>query len=117
MLRTGVLIAAFMLAASAAPAESVMSRGQWQNQVRVSVSVNMFVLAPTDSSPQAIKAQEDARRKVYQIAIRECALLLDVVASDCWLENVNVNINRHHNPQQPEGFAIAGNMNFRIMLK
>jgi len=117
MLRTGLLIAAFALVATAGSAESSMNRGQWQNQVRVSVSVNMFVAAPTDSSPQALIAQENARRKVYEVATRECAVLLDAMASDCRLENVNVNINRYQNPQQPEGFTVGGNMTFRVTLK
>lgn len=117
MLRTGLLLALFSLTASVASAETSMSRGQWKNQVRVTVAVNMFVSAPTDASPRALKAQEDARRKVYEVASGECAVLLDVMASDCWLETVNVNVNRYHNPQQPEGFTIAGNMTFRVTLK
>jgi hypothetical protein len=117
MLRTAFLISVFALAASVASAQSSMSSGQRNNQLRVSLTVQIFVVAPTDSSPEALKAQEDARRKVYEIATRECALLLDVIASDCRLENVNVNVNRYHNPQQPQGFNINGSMNFRVTMK
>jgi hypothetical protein len=119
MLRTGFLILAFALAATAASAQSSSDRGQWRNQVRVSVAVNFFVAAPTDSSPQALKAQEEARRKVYEIAHRECAVLLDVMADDCRMENmnVNINVNRNYNPQMGDGFTIAGNMSFRVNTK
>jgi len=122
MLRTGLLVTVFALVAGVAAAQSSMNRssaihGQWKNQARIAVAVNMFVEAPTDSSPQAIKAQEDARRTIYEIAAGECTLLLKVIAEDCRLENVNVNINRHHRPQQPDGFTVRGNMGFRVTLK
>jgi hypothetical protein len=122
MLRTGILIALFALGVGVASAQSTVSppgmrRGQWHSQVHVSVNVNMFVAAPTDSSPQALKAQEEARRKIYEIASHECAVLLDVMASDCQLENVNVNVNRYYNPQQSEGFNISGSMRLRVTPK
>jgi len=117
MLRAGLLIAVFALVGSVASAQSNVNRTQWPNQVRVAVSVNLFVAAPTDASPQAVKAQEDARRKIYEIAGRECALLLEVIASDCRLENVNVNVSRYHSPPRAEGFNINGNMGFRVTLK
>ena len=55
-------------------------------QVRISVAVNLFIAAPADESEAAIKAQEDGRRLVYDVAARECSLLRDVLASDCRLE-------------------------------
>jgi hypothetical protein len=122
MLRSGILIALFALAAGAASAQtsvrpSVVVQRQWHSQVHVSVNVNIFVAAPTDFSPPALKAQEEARRKIYEIASHECAILLDVMASDCQLENVNVNVNRYYNPQQPEGFNLSANVRLRVTPK
>ena len=117
MLRTGLLAVVFTLAASVASAETIAHRGQSHNQTRVSLSINIFVPAATDSITDALKAQENIRRKIYEAATRECAVLLDVLASECRLEAINVGINRYYNPNQPEGFNVNGNMTFRVTQK
>jgi hypothetical protein len=91
-------------------------------QVRISVNVNLFVAAPADESEQALKAQEGGRRLVYEVAGRECAVLRDVLASDCRLDAVNVNVQRvtggqNFNQQKSDGFNINGNVTFRIIPK
>jgi len=91
-------------------------------QIRISVAVNRFVPTADDNSEQALKAQEDARRKIYELAGHECALLRDVLANECWLDSVNVNVQRvaavpNWNQQQREGFNLSGNIGFRITPK
>jgi hypothetical protein len=87
------------------------------DQVRVSVAVNMFV-ALTDNSEQALKAQEDGRRAIYDLADRECTILRDVLATECHLESINVNVQRGQNfGQQKDGLNINGNVAFRIVPK
>jgi hypothetical protein len=85
-------------------------------QVRVSVGINMFVPV-TDGGEQAIKAQEDARRVVYELAARECAVLRDALASECHLESINVNVQRNQFGQQRDGLNVNGNVGFRIVPK
>lgn len=65
----------------------------------------------------AVKAQENARRVLYDSAGRECELLKAVIASECRLESVNVNMNRTYGNQQPEGFNANGSFAYRVMLK
>jgi len=91
-------------------------------QVRISVAVNLFIAAPADGSEAAIKAQEDGRRLVYDVAARECTVLRDVLASDCRLDSVNVNVQRvnagqNFNQPRSDGFNINGNVTFRIIPK
>jgi glutamine amidotransferase PdxT len=123
MLRTGLTIAFIIAGVLAADAETpivlnpkdrVMMPGA--EQVRVSVGVNMFVPL-TDGGEQAIKAQEDARRLVYDLAARECAILRDVLASECRLESINVNVQRNQFGQQKDGLNVNGNVGFRIVPK
>jgi hypothetical protein len=40
-----------------------------------------------------------------------------VIASECRLESVNVNMNRNYGNQQPEGFNANGSFTYRVMLK
>ncbi len=107
-----LVIAALALHSAPAAAQSAPA-----SAVRVTIGINLFVAAPTEAGADAIKAQEDARRRIYQIATRECAILLDVMASDCKLENVNVHANRTSNPQQGDGFNIGGNLSYRVLTK
>jgi hypothetical protein len=90
--------------------------------VRITVGVSTFAPAPNGDSEQALKAQEDGRRMIYAIAGRECAIMSEVVASDCHLESININVqrvgaNRNFNEPRGEGFNINGNISYRIVPK
>jgi hypothetical protein len=123
MLRICLTIAFIIGGVVAAPAETTIVLNPKDRpmmpgaeQVRVSVGVNMFVPL-TDGGEQAIKAQEDARRLVYDLAARECAILRDVLASECRLESINVNVQRNQFGQQKDGLNVNGNVGFRIVPK
>ena len=95
----GALLAIFATAASAQtivvkPNEPRPIGPIVAEQVRIAVTVNLFVEAPADESEQALKAQEGGRRLIYEVAARECAVLRDVLASDCRLDSLNVNVHR-----------------------
>src|ERR1700744_4295328 len=62
--------------------------------VRVQTNTNFFVPGPTGESEEANKNRERARRAIYEMAAHECELLLQVLAQECRLESVNVNMNR-----------------------
>ena len=88
-----------------------------RGEVRIQVNMNFFVTAPTSNTEAAVKAQENARRVLYDSAGRECELLKAVIASECRLESVNVNMNRNYGNQQPEGFNANGSFAYRVTLK
>lgn len=50
---------------------------------------------------ETINAQENARRTLYMVADKECMILRETIATECRLENINVNVNRmrHPNPE------------------
>jgi hypothetical protein len=123
MLRTLVTIMFVIAGALAAHAETTIvvnpkdrPMTMEAEQVRVSVGINMFVPV-TGGGEQAIKAQEDARRVVYDLAARECAVLRDALASECHLESINVNVQRNQFGQQRDGLNVNGNVGFRIVPK
>jgi hypothetical protein len=92
----------------------LMDRG---GQVRVQVRVTLFVPGPVDDSDASFKAQEQARRKLYESAARECGVLHATIAAQCRIESINLSVSRYHNGQQGEGFNATGNFNFRVTLK
>jgi hypothetical protein len=90
-----------------------------EGMVRVQLQIQLFIPGPTDESEQAEKQRERARRILYEMAAKECDLMREVVARDCRLESVNVNLNRQGNPQVPQmqGYQVGGSMSYQITLK
>ncbi len=125
MLRPLILAVPLMLLASASASAGeriIIDHGPrpsaFKSEVRVNVSINFFVPAPLDDSDAAVKAQERARRMLYESAGKECGLLRAAIASECRLEGINVNVRT--NPsygQQKQGLNVGGNFNYRITLK
>ena len=78
-----LLVAFLMLAGGAASAQQTFSEVQRAamaqqsaaTPVRVNVSINIFVLAPAGMGDQAMAEQEKARRQIYQLATKECAVI------------------------------------------
>jgi hypothetical protein len=92
-----------------------------ENMVRVQNNITFFISGPTGDGEEAQKLREKAQRSVYEMAAHECDLLRDVLAKDCRMESVNVNLNanggRQFNQQQQEGFNVNGSMSLQITLK
>jgi hypothetical protein len=85
--------------------------------VRVQMAISLFVAGPTDESEAANQQRERARRVLYQLASKECDLLREVIARDCRLDAINVNLNRQQRGPQVEGYQAMGNMTYQITLK
>ena len=85
--------------------------------VRIQLSVQMFVAGPTDESEEADRHRERARKALYELAAKECDLMRNVIARDCRLESVNVNLSRQQQTPQVFGYQVMGNMAYQITLK
>ena len=85
--------------------------------VRIQSSINFFLVGPTGDSEEAQRLRDKARRSVYEMAARECDVVREVLARECRMESVNVNIGRQYGSQQQEGFTVNGSMNLQIFLK
>ena len=91
-------------------------RGSSGRDVRVQVNMSFFMPSLTSDGDAAMQAQERARKALYESAGRECELLRAVIATECRLESINVNISRNHGQQQ-EGFNVNGAFGFRVIMK
>ena len=123
------LLPALLAWATAASAQTIEIRSNQPSmtsrrveQVRITLGVSTFVPAPTDNNEEALKAQETGRRMIYQLAAHECAILLDMLASECRVESVNINAQRmaagqFGGQQKVDGFNINGNISFGILQK
>jgi hypothetical protein len=84
--------------------------------VRVQVGVNMFMPGPTDEGEAAEKVRERARRGIYEMAAHECNLLRDVLASECRLQAVTVNVTRQMT-NASTGYNVSGQITLQVTLK
>jgi hypothetical protein len=84
--------------------------------VRVQMSIQLFMSGPTDDSDEADKQRERARRALYNLASKECDVMREVIARDCRLDSININLNRQGNAQM-QGYFVNGSMGFHITLK
>jgi len=91
-----------------------------ENMVRVQNNISFFLTGPTGDGDEAQKLRDKAQRSVYEMAGRQCDLLREILAKDCRMESVNVNVNannRQFNQQQTEGLNVNGTMSLQITLK
>jgi len=111
-------VLALFVTVSSAPAQTpASSAARISNPIRVQVTASFFVPGGSDDSEQAMKTAEDAHKKIYDMAGRECELLQATIASECRLENVSVNVNRQRSYPQHDGMTATGSMSFRIYPK
>jgi len=97
--------------------EQAGSPSRQEGQVRIQSSINFFIAGPSGESEEAQRLRDRARRLVYEMAAHECDLLRDVLAKECRMESVNVNIGRQFGREQQEGYNVNGSMNLQITLK
>jgi hypothetical protein len=98
-----------------APVASAQSN-QDRQMVRVQVSVSYTLPVPAGED-SVLKAQEDARRSLYLVADKECALLRETIAAECKIESINVNVNRVRHIPNPETITANASMTYRVQLK
>jgi hypothetical protein len=93
--------------------------GHADGSVRVQSSISYFVPLAGADEAVAETEREKARKTLYAMASRECASLLETLAKECRLVNLNSNINaaRPYNQAQPNGFTVTGTMTFQIVPK
>ncbi len=122
--RNAVAAAAALLLVSPAIAQTTRvssnTGAQQENVVRIQIGVNLFFAGPTSESEEAQKLRDRAQRVVYEMAGHECDLLRDVLAKDCRLETINVNVNtniRQYNQQQADGLNTNGTITMQVTLK
>src|SRR5579884_1728320 len=118
--RAVLVLVGIAVAGSAAAQQIVIqprpAAAETRTDIRVVVGMNFFAPAPVANAEAASKAQEQARRVLYEAAARECELLQSVIASECRLDSININVSRTYGNQQPEGFNANGNFSFHIKL-
>jgi hypothetical protein len=90
--------------------------------LHVNVNLTLFKPGPTGDSEEANKLRDELQRSFLAVAARECDVLREVIAKDCRLESLNVNINGNRGMAafgqgQTEGHTVQGQMSFQVTPK
>jgi hypothetical protein len=83
--------------------------------MRINIGMNFMLTGVTDPIGDDAKLRDRTRRQVYQMAVKECELLLEMIANECRIETINININR--NPQVSESVNVNANIALRAVQK
>jgi hypothetical protein len=83
--------------------------------MRISIGMNFTLTGVSDPIADDARLRERTRRNVYQMAVKECELLLEMIASECRIEAINVNLNR--NPQNQDSINVSATLNLRAVQK
>jgi hypothetical protein len=115
MVKIPAFVVAALLASCLPAAAQAVVPERPNPPVRVQLGVSVFV-------PGVVTEVDDpklqqARRSLYELAGRECDLLRDVLAKDCHLEGIQVNLNRQQYGQQTEGFLANASVSLKITPK
>ncbi|MDO8399880.1 MAG: hypothetical protein Q7T45_18855 [Bradyrhizobium sp.] len=112
------LVAATLLLLSGPALAQTAGQARQDTPIQVQVSFNFFVPGPNGDSEEAHQSRDRARRSVYEMAARECDLLLKVLAKECRMTSVTSNVGgRQSGAQQLDGYNVNASMNFQIMPK
>jgi hypothetical protein len=121
MYKCSFLISAFIIGfiASAGIANAQVRPATGPNFVQISMNLNLArragELGANDLKPTA--QSEVMRKALYESAARECASLLETIASSCQLTNLNVSTNEQAYPNQPPMVNVSMNATYSIALK
>jgi hypothetical protein len=109
-----ILIAAVLPVASASAQILMNVQGPQQTSasgvdpiIRVTTSFRTTVVTDPQFVPDAVKAQETARRALYGMADSECATLSEIFKAECRLLSLQINILGNPANAPPSNFMTA----------
>ena len=119
--RVFAVIALTLLATSAggertATAQEGAAAAGRHTVLRVQSSLNVF-MPGLGSLEEQRAAGETGRRAIYDMANRECRLLVEVFRGECKLTAVNANVNVQARSSGNEGISVSGTATYELTLR
>lgn len=85
------------------------------DMMRISIGMNFTLTGISDPIADDGKLRDRTRRNVYQMAVKECELLIEMIASECRIEAITINLNR--NPQNQDSINVNATVGLRAVQK
>jgi hypothetical protein len=109
-----VLSSAVAMAAAPASGEDAIAGG---NAITVSVNYALNLPLETLDTEAQTKAMRDGRQLLYKMAVGECSLLLETIASSCALSRLGAQSNLSGRRPAQTMLNISANAQYLVVLK
>jgi hypothetical protein len=114
-----ILSALAILSATSAFAQDATSTEEVPMLGGVAVNTSYNISAPmTAKTPEEAVAEEQAYRKqMYALSAKECADLLDTIATTCTVTNISVSTQVNRTPGTPDSMYASGTVSLQVDMK
>lgn len=86
--------------------------------VNISVSYQFFLEGETREMSDQAGLADQGRRHLYKLLAKECEVLLQTIASTCYMNRANVSTQlRNQSPRTQRGIRVSGSATYRVELK
>lgn len=85
--------------------------------VQISVSYQFFIDTKTGDMEEQAKLSDDGRKQLYRMFARECEVLMDTIADECYVNRANVSSQVRNFNRRREGIRVSGSATYQITLK
>lgn len=97
------------------PLQPAASTGK---SVNISVSYQFFLDGTTGNMDEQARLADDGRKHLYRMLARECEVLLETIADECYINRANVSSRvRNLSRGRQDGIQISGSATYRVELK
>ena len=111
----GLSLAVSLAAPFAEAQETASASGAAGILFNTSISLNLPLTAPDRAGRLA--EEEGHRKNLYQRSVRECAILLDSIASACAITGITVSSQINSTPGQADYLYVSSNITMQVELK
>jgi hypothetical protein len=115
--RTSVLALAAGAIACASPAIGQDAASENANSITVTVNYALNLPVQSEDIEAQTKAMRDSRQILYKMAVGECRLLMQTIASSCTLSRLNAQSNMSSRRPAQTILSISANAQYQVVIK
>jgi hypothetical protein len=102
---------------SSGPRPFPLASGAQPKTVNISVSYQFFLDGNTADMDEQAGLADKGRKHLYRMLARECEVLLETIAEECYINRANVSSRVQNYRRRRDGIQISGSATYRIELK
>jgi hypothetical protein len=91
--------------------------GTQAKKVNISVSYQFFLDGNTSDMDEQAALADKGRKHLYRMLARECEVLLETIAQECYINRANVSSRVQNYRSRRDGIQISGSATYQIELK
>jgi hypothetical protein len=110
-------VAVLTLAASGAFGQTALPRNGMMPEGYVSVQSSISLSLPFDQSAPLDEQVQKAQKSLYDIASRNCSVVVETIAEDCKITGVTNNVDMQRGNNRDGFLSVRGQINMAIKLK